>query len=42
MTKFNFKLSDREKFEALWMLLNDKFNEENTSDGSGNTDGGSE
>lgn len=29
MTKFNFKLSDREKFEALWMLLNDKFNEEN-------------
>ena len=29
MTKFNFKLSDREKFEALWMLLNDKCNEEN-------------
>lgn len=29
MTKINFKLSDREKFEALWMLLNDKYNEEN-------------
>lgn len=29
MPKFNFKLSDSDKFEALWQLLNPLFNEEN-------------
>ncbi len=29
MASLNFRLSDREKFDALWMLLNDKYNEEN-------------
>lgn len=29
MPKFNFKLSDSEKFEAIWNLLNPKYNEEN-------------
>ena len=28
MPKLNFKLSDDQKFDALWTLLNDKYNEE--------------
>ena len=29
MTKLNFKLSDSQKHEAIWVLLNDKYTEEN-------------
>ena len=29
MAKINFKLSDSEKANALWMLLNSNYNEEN-------------
>ena len=29
MEQLNFKLSDREKFDALWILLNENYNEEN-------------